>query len=241
MTTVVTGNFSYLDNDGDGVCGEAGEGAPVVVAPAAATGTVASNCQSVTLTEAVSTAGGFVGSTYRLSLGSNGTPAKVIGAPQSFTATTTFNYDIGGAATANDSDNYSAGAWTLNGFSAFVGYMPYGANISQIVYLTNKSGQTGEINVSGYNEAAQACNFSAGSIAGGRVLSLATALANGFAGCYGAGFSGKVSFNVVANFPSALGELYSAYNVGGSDRGTVVNTSNGRVTLSGDSTTGGNL
>jgi hypothetical protein len=109
------------------------------------------------------------------------------------------------------------------------------------VYLTNKSGLTGEINVSGYNEAGTACNFSAGSIAGGRVQSLSTALLSGFEGCYGAGYTGKVSFNVVANFPAARGELYSAYNVGGSDRGTVVNTSNGRVTSGGNSTTGGSL
>ena len=66
-------------------------------------------------------------------------------------------------------------------------------------------------------------------------------LITGFEGCYGAGYTGKVSFNVVANFPAALGELYSAYNVGGSDRGTVVNTSNGRVTSGGNSTTGGSL
>jgi hypothetical protein len=32
----------------------------------------------------------------------------------------------------------------------------------------------------------------------------------------------------VINIPEAAGDLYTAYNVGGSDRGTVVNSANGR-------------
>ena len=45
----------------------------------------------------------------------------------------------------------------------------------------------------------------------------------------GAGItSGKVALLMTFTAPDVDIEVYSAYNVGGSDRGTVVNTSNGR-------------
>ena len=243
VTLTINGDFGYADTNGNGACTDA---IGNFIDASAGTAALASNCQSLTVTDAGPVA---AANTYDVAFTQNvdaATPT-VIAAVQTFTGSVKFEYSLAAsvgnwnAASSNETDSYAPGGWTLNGFSAFVSYLPYGANVSQIVYLTNKSGLTGEINITGYNEAGTACNFSAGSIPGGRVQSLSTALANGFAGCYGAGFSGKVSFNVVANFPAALGELYSAYNVGGSDRGTVVNTSNGRVTSGGASTTGGSL
>ena len=48
-------------------------------------------------------------------------------------------------------------------------------------------------------------------------------LAEGFDG------SGRVAMTLTFTAPDKDIEVYSAYNVGGSDRGTVVNTSNGRT------------
>ena len=236
VVVTINGDFGYADTNANGACTDA---IANFIAASAGTVALASNCQSLTITDNAPAAGA---NPYDVTFTQNvdAATARIIAAVQTFSGTVRYNYSLG-AATGNETDSYAPGAWTLNGFSAFVGYLPYGPNVSQIVYLTNKSGLTGEINVSGYNEAGTACNFSAGSIAGGRVQSLSTALLSGFEGCYGAGYTGKVSFNVVANFPAALGELYSAYNVGGSDRGTVVNTSNGRITSGGNSTTGGSL
>lgn len=236
VVVTINGDFGYADTNGNGACTDA---ITNFIAASAGTAALASNCQSLTVTDAAPAAGA---NAYGVAFTQNvdAAVAKIIAAVQTFTGTVRYDYSLG-AATGSETDSYAPGAWTLNGFSAFVSYLPYGPNVSQIVYLTNKSGLTGEINISGYNEAGTACNFSAGSIPGGRVQSLSTALLSGFEGCYGAGYTGKVSFNVVANFPAALGELYSAYNVGGSDRGTVVNTSNGRVTSGGNSTTGGSL
>jgi hypothetical protein len=236
VVVTINGDFGYADTNGNGACTDAFAN---FIAASAGTAALASNCQSLTITDNAPAAGA---NPYDVTFTQNvdAVTARIIAAVQTFSGTVRYNYSLG-AASGAETDSYAPGAWTLNGFSAFVGYLPYGANVSQIVYLTNKSGLTGEINVSGYNEAGTACNFSAGSITGGTVKSLATSLLSGFEGCYGAGYTGKVSFNVVANFPAALGELYSAYNVGGSDRGTVVNTSNGRLTSGGNSTTGGSL
>ena len=45
----------------------------------------------------------------------------------------------------------------------------------------------------------------------------------------GAATSGKVAILLTFTAPDKDIEVYSAYNVGGNDRGTVVNTSNGRT------------
>jgi len=154
-------------------------------------------------------------------------------APQPFSATVTYNWTSSYGITNGtiDSSTGSDGAWSLNGFDAFVAYMPYGTNISQIAYLTNKSGLTGAINVQGYNTEGVACNFTAGTATPNSVISVAAALSAGFSNCYGAGFTDKVSFNIIANVPAGLAELYTAYNAGG-NRNVIINNSNGKGTFS---------
>jgi hypothetical protein len=232
-TVLVNGDFTFTDLDGDG-CGDDALGGTLTQTGGTSVA-VAANCQSATIT-------GAAGATYTLT--ATGTAAgKIITAPQTFTSSVTYAYDpvIATAPDQSETDTITPGAWTLNGFSAFIPYMPYGANISQIVYLTNKSTQTGAVTVVGYNEAGTACSFSAGTVGASRVTSLAGVIKTGVEGCYGAGFTGKVSITVTANIPGSTAEIYSAYNVGGSDRGTVINNSNGRVTQGGDSTLGGGL
>ena len=145
-----------------------------------------------------------------------------------------------GTASGTETDNVAVGAWTLNGFQAFVPYMPFGATISQILYVTNKSTQAGAVTVDAYNEAGTTCSFSAGTAAASAVTQLSTALVNGITACYGANYSGKVSFNVSAPIPGALAEVYSAYNVNG-NRLTVINNSNGKTVTGGNTTLGNGL
>jgi hypothetical protein len=59
------------------------------------------------------------------------------------------------------------------------------------------------------------------------VTQLSSAIDVGITGCYGASYSGKVSFLVTSTSLASGTELYTAYNVNG-NRLTVVNTSNGR-------------
>lgn len=219
VVVTINGNVSHIDADADGC-----ENAELagVISTSAGTLTVASNCLSLTITDGAQPAANTT-RTYNVTFDDN---AGILVAPQTFSASVQFNYEVG-AATGTETDNHAAGAWTLNGFIAFVSYMPYGANITQIIYLANDSNQTGAVNIAARNTAGVACNFPAGSVQGNRVSMLTQLIKTGLEGCYGVGFTDKVQFTLTANIPQTAGDLYTAYNVGGSDRGTVVNDSNG--------------
>ena len=240
------GDVSFIDNDNDGcettdLSSGAGRVSPFE-SSVLGTGVagVATNCGNVTWDFTPGAAGETV--RHWLIPGNDRTVAgaRVLTAPQQFTATVRYDYSLG-AATGTETDGpVSAGEWRLNGFSAFVPYMPYGDGISQIIYMTNKSAQSGTITVDAYNQAGTPCNFNAGTMQGGRVTILSGAVKAGLEGCYGAGFSDRVSMTVVVNVPAGRAELVTAYNVNG-DRVQVINTSNGRITQNGNSTTGGQL
>jgi hypothetical protein len=248
LTTVfatLIGDVSFIDNDNDGcettdLTSGAGRVNPFENGFGSGVPGVAANCGNVTWDYTPGAAGETV--RHWLIPGNDRTVAgaRVLTAPQQFTATVRYDYSLG-AATGTETDGpVAAGEWKLNGFSAFVPYMPYAAGISQIIYLTNKSGQSGTITVDAYNQAGVACNFTAGTMQASRVTVLTGAVKAGLEGCYGAGFDDRVSMTVVANIPAGRAELVTAYNVNG-DRVQVINTSNGRITQGGNSTTGGQL
>jgi hypothetical protein len=115
--------------------------------------------------------------------------------------------------------------------------MPVGANISQILYVTNTANVAGTLTMSAYDDSGVACSTASfgGNIAVGarRVTNLASALAAGIAACGGAATSKKWYLTITATLPDSALEVYSAYNVGGSDRANVINSSNGRATATG--------
>jgi len=196
--------------------------------------TVPTNCSSVSLTLTPAGAGEVDTTKYKF----DGSNQEKIAAPQNFSATVVWSYSgpvaAGGTATGSRTDSYTPGSWKLNGFSAFVSYMPFGTGLTQILYLTNKSAtQSGAVTFSNiYNDSGTACpDFTtAASIGSATVKNLGPEFNAGILACYGASFGGKVSFNVIANVPNSTAELYSAYNAGGGNRVSVLNTSNGRVT-----------
>jgi len=222
----IAGNFSYACNQVVNPITFQYAGGP----PAAGV-TYAPGCQSISF--AIPANIPALNAAPELVVLTTNTDGNDLPAPQPFSATVTYTWTSSYGvtpATPIDTSTGSDGAWSLNGFDAFVAYMPYASTISQIAYLTNKSGLSGAITVTGYNTEGVACSFSAGTAAPNAVTSLATALSNGFSACYGAGFTDKVSFNVIANIPSGLAELYTAYNAGG-NRNVVLNNSNGKGTF----------
>jgi hypothetical protein len=246
-TETLTGNFGELT--GVGGCSAANAVGGFTLGLATGGGPAASqvltlptNCQSIVSVITPGGAGEAFTETYTFTGGKN----QVMSAPQAFAANVQFAYtgNVSGGGTNTGALSLAAtnpGAWTLNGFSAFVMYMPFGTGISQVVYLTNKSNQTGTVTIVGYNDqGAVLASTAVGTIGPGTVLVLSAPLVSAVNAAFGAGFTGKVSFNVIANIPAGLAELYTAYNVSG-NRVNVVNTSNGRVTQTGNSTTGGNL
>lgn len=254
IVATITGEFNFLDDDGTAGCTSsdiaAGRGVAV-----ASTGSlsIAENCRTLTLTIPGGTDGAFASGLVTLALGKNTTATaggyraststagavieKTLFAPQTFAAGVSFSYynAATGAATSastttTTSTSGNAGSWALNGATITVPFMSYTAssatNLSRILYLTNRSSQSGAVTVSAINEAGVACaDFDAGTVAGNSVLNLSTAVDAGVRACYGASFDGKVALTVTANVPGDSATLYSAYNRNGSIA-TVVNSSN---------------
>lgn len=238
----LSGNFAHLS--ATATCTAAEPGITLTsVGGATVTTAVAADCKSASISDAIAVVGQTQTATFKF----DGNAGRVIAAPQSFAnmASITLTYHLTGspAVTGSVAPVFSAGSWALNGFNAFTSYMPFGTGLSQIVYLTNKSNQSGAVTIFGFNDAGVAFPSTVvGTINAGSVLSLSAAVITAVQTAYGASFSGKVSFNVIANIPAGSAELYTSYrdNVNGA-RANVVNTSNGRVTSGGNSTTGGNL
>ncbi len=92
----------------------------------------------------------------------------------------------------------SSAAFAFNqGTSVEVNYMPYGSGISRIVYVTNRTGASGAVSITAYNEAGTACastNFPAVTLPAGGMAVISGALDAGVATCFGSSFNGKINF-----------------------------------------------
>lgn len=113
----------------------------------------------------------------------------------------------------------AAGSWTLNGANVHVPYMPYGSTISQIIYVTNEA-TAGDVSVVVTAEDGTVYDLGVVATAGTGVTGLAGVIKAGLP----EDFSGKAAMDITVNAPDAKVTVYAAYNVGGSDRGTI-NTS----------------
>jgi hypothetical protein len=115
----------------------------------------------------------------------------------------------------------SLGSWTLSAASVNVPYMPWGAGISQVIYISNSGKVAGAIEIEGFDDAGNEFGPVALDVVAEAesVTKLSNAItsalvAEGFSG------NGKVDFTLVINSPKADIDLYAAYNVRG-DRVTV--------------------
>jgi hypothetical protein len=160
--------------------------------------------------------------------------------PQVFAGDVHFDYVLNGQTEAGDRTvPLDYGQWDLNGAQVYINYMPYNGvsgNISRIVYVSNRGSLTGDITARVFSEnGGTSCDFSGGSIGPAQIKLLSKALDDAVFLCFGNTFTGKVHAIISVTAPKNSIEVYSAYNVGGNDRGTVVNTSNGRIVTGGNS------
>jgi len=232
---VINGDFSFADG-GNTTAGcqnsdlTSGLGR---IAASGATLSINSACSQLTFT---ATAAGAV----TIALGTSGpgitapTNGSILDAPQEFTVDAlTYNYaGQDGGSTATKSVAFSAtgsgGEWTLNGLLSKVSYMPYGDGISRIVYITNRSAQTGGVSATAIDDKGKECEIpSVATATKGTVTLLSAGLDAGIKACFGEGYSGRVAFDITANIPADDAEIYSAYNVNG-NRVLVVNDTNGK-------------
>ena len=117
----------------------------------------------------------------------------------------------------------AAGSWTLNGAMVNVPYMPYADSITQIIYVTNTGSLDAAVNVTAFDEAGTAYDLGQVAVAKeGSVTKLAGTIKDALAV---EGFtSGKLSLTITVNAQDKDISVYSAYNVGGTDRGNVLNS-----------------
>ena len=115
---------------------------------------------------------------------------------------------------------WPAGAWTLNGATVNIPYMPYSANASQILYITNAGDQAGDILATAFDDKGNSYDLGKIGVSNGKTVTkiakqVGDALvAKGFTG-------GKVSITITVNAPADDITVYASYNVGGADRGFV--------------------
>jgi hypothetical protein len=153
---------------------------------------------------------------------------------QTFGGSFAFKYSTAASTvTQTKTDAVTAGANTATGVTAFVPYMPVGAGISQVLYLTNNSNASGSVSITSRDSAGTLCSaYPAVTAAANSVVNLGTALATGIAACGGATTTNKLALTITAQIPDGGMEVYSAYNVNG-DRVNVVNSTNGRSAAGG--------
>jgi hypothetical protein len=224
----VTGDFSWVDGSDTNTTCDAAEWTTATTGAIQggsfadwAVDTTKTNCQQIVFNQVTPTA-----ATTALTSFLN-IPGTVVLNATDFTGNVEWSYGLTltPATTGKTGQAWDPGAWTINGAQVYIQYMPYGTGLSRIVYAANR----GLLNPS--VTADITANGSTFSCALGTAPSkTVTSLAGAIDTCVAAKgiSSGKVAILLTFIAPDQDIEVYSAYNAGGTDRGTVVNTSNGR-------------
>jgi|NOAtaT_7_FD_contig_81_2400364_length_1572_multi_4_in_0_out_0_1 hypothetical protein len=236
--------FSFLDANGDGSC-TAQEWAATTthsgrVTP---TGDVTINptCTVLTFNSSVNVPGVGGATTYSTAFGSKfatpsvGTVGQTI-TPMDFASDSTARFD---ASSTNliASTTFDAGAWTSNGSTVNIPYMPVNttaaARIAPVIYVTNRSLVSGPATATMRNDAGTECTVSLGTIGAQRITNISNLINDAVRTCYDTSAAAqtaghRLNITITASLPSADTEVYSAFTVGGTSRVSVVNSSNGK-------------
>jgi len=224
----ITGDFSWVDGtDTDTTCDADEFPTAVVITPVApaltvpwAIDTTKSNCQQLVLTQT----GAIVDSAFTGYFAVSGT--KTLNATD-YVGNIEWTYGLTAspATTGKTGLAWDPGAWTINGAQVYIQYMPYGTGLSRIVYAANDGVLNPDVTA---DITANGSTFSCA--LGTAPAKTVTNLSGAIDTCVAAKgiVTGKVAILLTFIAPDQDIEVYSAYNAGGTDRGTVVNTSNGR-------------
>ena len=197
----VYGDFSFLDENGDGDLADSDDGS---ITSTAGTPVVAADMMSATIT-ASSFAAGTVGVTVT-------GPSEVVIPDQTFTASTTVSYtDPAGGSTDLTADTLSmasAGAWTLNGAQAHIPFLPFGSAYSQSVTVSNTSSQTGGVDLVIYSGGDTVEVEGIATVGAEGVTDLSSAIRTAVEN---AGLTGNLSFDIIINAPTTAITVEALY------------------------------
>jgi len=130
----------------------------------------------------------------------------------------------------------AAGSWTSNGATVVIPYMPINLSagtsaIDPVVTIANRSSLTGVLSGTMRDEDGNSCALdNLGSIAATRTKNLGGLIKTAFAACSNLSQTSteRMYITITATLPDSTTTFYSGYNVGGTSRVTVVNSSNGK-------------
>lgn len=208
VTTVLKGNFGFIP-DLDDVDGWV---------TATTCSIDADDDGSVTATEITATAAavGTCGIELDVTGGVTST-APVAIEPQSFKYDVTVAYEDANSVEREVvlASGADAGSWSLNSYSTTIGYMPYGAGISQIIYVANTSTSAGKIFADAWlaNGTKVLSNVEVGSLVANGQTEVSTKLAQELA-AKGV-VTDRVRVRLLAEVPTGNARTFSAYNVNG--------------------------
>ena len=208
-------NMATVNTTGANFFGEAGKMTGLAVGDFAAAGTR-------TFTEAaaqlsVSYTGMITNDTISFTA-----PGDVALEAQKFTTDVVYNYTSAGAATGTTilATGADSGEWTLNGATVNIPYMPYGAGISQIIYVSNSGTQSGDVSVTAFDDNGASYDLGVVGVANANTVTKLSSIVGD--ALVAAGFNGsKASLTITVNAPSDDITVQANYVAGGS-RATVI-------------------
>jgi hypothetical protein len=140
-------------------------------------------------------------------------------APQTFTVDVSFNYDDDETKKGTFAENLAGGAWTLNGDSAYIPFMPFNSAFAQSITVTNTGTVPGAITVD-ITANGDTKSHLLTAVAGAETITNITGEIRAFAAADGV--TGNAAITVVTNSPSgdiSVSALY--YSKADADRGIV--------------------
>lgn len=134
---------------------------------------------------------------------------------QKFTTDFTYNYTSAGsqAGVQSIATGAASGEWTLNGATVNIPYMPYSANASQIVYVSNAGALAGDITATAFDDKGNMYDLGKIGTANPKtVTKLTTQLGQAL---QSKGFTaGKLSITITVNAAADDVTVYASYNAG---------------------------
>jgi len=234
LTLTAGTSFGFLTDpltDTAGTCSIGGNGAvtatPIAGAP---TITVNSGCTAISVTVPTVAAGAYSVALGRGAANNTLTTANATAfAEQSYTSAVALSLGTG-SRLASVSGTPNAGAWTINGTTVNIPYLPINTNIDLVVNIANRSTQTGAVTFTAWNASGTSCTGTLGSVAANANMSVGGALKTALQACTGTGWSGatRATVQLVIPTPRATTAVNSSFSASdGKSRSIVINDTNG--------------
>ena len=219
-TVTVSGDFSWVDGSDTNTSCDPGEFSSRIIDYVGWSIAPASDCLKLVLTQ-IPPVGDWQAAGYFF------VPGDIVLSPTDYAGSVAwvFTLSTDPAVKGSAIRAFDPGAWTLNASQVYIQYLPYGRDISRIVYAANRGAAqvavTADITANGSKFTCSLGNAQPQSVTMLSLLLDVCVFRQGIT-------QGNVAILLTFVAPEQDIEVYSAYVTGSGDRGTVVNTSNGR-------------